>query len=184
MSLYPISWGRLSRALSYYTWKGFRYVEVPWYVPEEYALATRPVDLPPYTGDFRVAPGTLVASSEQSFLYLASTGKLPADSEYFVACSPCFRDCQPDDGLHQPHFMKVELWHTTKRDTSYHLLQTADNFFRKEGSKPSLEVTDLGLDLLVNGIEVGSYGFRSLGEIGWSYGTGVAEPRFSQALDG
>lgn len=37
------------------------------------------------------------------------------------------------------------------------------------------------LDGELNGIEIGSYGYRSYRELHWIYGTGLAEPRFTLA---
>ena len=42
--------------------------------------------------------------------------------------------------------------------------------------------TDEGYDIVLNGIEVGSYGIRQHENLRWIYGTGIAEPRFSTAL--
>jgi hypothetical protein len=39
-----------------------------------------------------------------------------------------------------------------------------------------------GLDLMINDIEIGSYGQRSVAGFSWIYGTGLALPRFSQAI--
>ncbi len=41
--------------------------------------------------------------------------------------------------------------------------------------------TDEGWDLEVNGIEVGSYGFRQSGGRRWACATGLALPRFDVA---
>jgi hypothetical protein len=40
--------------------------------------------------------------------------------------------------------------------------------------------TDEGADLMIDGIEIGSYGIRTYNAITWVYGTGLAEPRFSK----
>jgi hypothetical protein len=49
-------------------------------------------------------------------------------------------------------------------------------------SSVDIVATDEGYDININGIEVGSYGFREIGDFMWVYGTGLAEPRFSQAV--
>ena len=41
--------------------------------------------------------------------------------------------------------------------------------------------TEEGLDIELNGIEIGSYGYRSYKDFHWIYGTALAEPRFSLA---
>ena len=52
-------------------------------------------------------------------------------------------------------------------------------------SKNSVDVvpTKEGYDLMINGIEVGSYGLRMGNGYEWVYGTGLAEPRFSVAIN-
>jgi hypothetical protein len=45
------------------------------------------------------------------------------------------------------------------------------------------EATPEGIDLVLNGIEVGSYGVRTVGNRTWTYGTGLALPRFTVAID-
>jgi hypothetical protein len=51
------------------------------------------------------------------------------------------------------------------------------------GTRATSVKTDVGYDLEINGIEVGSYGRREVGDFTWVYGTGLALPRFSQALN-
>jgi hypothetical protein len=46
-----------------------------------------------------------------------------------------------------------------------------------------LVTTEDGLDVEIGGIEVGSYGTRLHEGFSWNYGTGLAEPRFSSALE-
>jgi hypothetical protein len=41
--------------------------------------------------------------------------------------------------------------------------------------------TEIGHDIELNSIEIGSYGWRQHRDIIWAYGTGLAEPRFSIA---
>ena len=49
---------------------------------------------------------------------------------------------------------------------------------------PTAVKTDEGYDLEINGIEVGSYGARYHAKIGWwAYGTGLAEPRYTTAMN-
>jgi hypothetical protein len=38
-------------------------------------------------------------------------------------------------------------------------------------------------DIEINGVEVGSYGYRTYEGFNWIYGTGCAEPRLTQALE-
>ena len=79
--------------------------------------------------------------------------------------------------------MKVELYWPKHygRDVG-DVLRDAATFFGLEGAIPEIVETDEGWDINVGGIEVGSYGSRSIHDHLWVYGTGLAEPRFSQAL--
>lgn len=184
-------WALLGRAVEFYKSKGFCYVEAPWAVTEEAVAITCPN--PQFTA--RVdGLGSLVGSAEQSMLHLLTDVHLPpvdAEAPYYVACTPCFRLGDVEDGLHFPYFMKVELFTPfTNILAMLHFLNYAGECFRELGATPDMlktEQTDQGVDILVNGIEVGSYGMRNHQcadgqEITWTYGTGLALPRFSQAL--
>ncbi len=177
----PIDWQRLAHAVSFYDNRGFEYLEVDWLIPEKTLLITAPGE----TCVMRVpGQGGLIGSAEQSLLHLHAQGKLGKGQ--FMACTPCFRNEAHPDHLHQKHFMKVELYQTHPVDEIglHGLIETVRQFFRYQLPDPTvltLEKTEDGWDLLVNGIEVGSYGIRRHGDMAWIYGTGLAEPRFSQA---
>lgn len=188
-----IGWSRIGRAVDFFISKGFRYVEVPWIVNDKYVKVTYPKDCPEEHA-FQTKLGTIVGSAEQSFIALDAEG-LIGPSERLVAVSPCFRDHQPDDHVHRNYFIKVELFSKDKALRANKLMTIAGEFFAKEGAILETKKTKVGLDWEMNGLEIGSYGNRktvltvnnSYGipqkkEIAWSYGTGLAEPRFSQAL--
>lgn len=188
-----IDWGRIARALAFYQARGYKKIEVPWLVEPRYREITYP-----HVNAFQTSKGDLVGSAEQSFLQLAFEDKIQIKDYHwnkgveaagrYVAVTPCFRDHQPEDELHQLYFMKVELFEPIFRTLPtddfkpVRLLQDAGEFFASEGALPESEVTDEGIDWTVGGIEVGSYGYRRHEGFGWLYGTGLAEPRFSQAL--
>ena len=182
-----IRWQYLSRAFTYYSFI-YKPIEVPWIVSEKAIRAT----LPPEKIPFQTSGGYLVGSAEQSFIELTLTGNLNCGK--YVACSPCFRDEQEDD-LHQKTFMKVELFHRFSSRPSDNNIQNnianmiadAKCCFKALNAKLDNNIiktlkTDEGFDLEINGIEVGSYGYREFDDIYWVYGTGLAEPRFSIAL--
>jgi hypothetical protein len=80
--LHRIDWKLLAEAVSHYERIGYRYVEVPYGVPEDIIRLTLPEEFACST----VEPfGSLVGSAEQSLLHL----DLPPGA--YVACSPCFR---------------------------------------------------------------------------------------------
>src|SRR5271157_3330889 len=106
----PAQYQRLLAAIEYYEKCGFKYVNVPWAVSKEAILMTRP---PHVVGDplHYIAGGIElypVASAEQSFLQmqLDATDRI---SGSFCTITPCFRNEDRLDDLHQPYFEKVEL---------------------------------------------------------------------------
>lgn len=180
-----INWSIIPKALDFYEKLGYSYVEVPWIVSGEAINVT----LPPDRTGLRTQDGPLVGSAEQSFLHMALNGDLLSGRH--VACSPCFRDDEEDD-LHQRYFFKVELILLSLvpiLDANRRVRDMADEalvFFTGlyGGRDASIVPTEQGLDIEVNGIEVGSYGYRSYKELHWIFGTGIAEPRFSLASSG
>lgn len=177
-----INWGRIAEAVEYYCKLGFIYTDTPWYVRPEVAAITCP-DVKCF--DTIPLGGVLVASGEQGFLQMQIDGELTGVN--YVTVTPCFRtnDIGKSD-LHYPHFMKVELF--VRCDSETQALFAAQELMHRARTFMTLcqtqEVeTDIGWDLEVNGIEVGSYGARYHNDTGWwAYGTGLAEPRFSEAL--
>lgn len=197
-------------AREYYESKGYAYIDVPWAVSREAIMLTRPphIEGEPFSLE---AGGQLlypVASAEQSFLQMRMDGVLSAPSyNSYCAITPCFRNEPKLDDQHQPYFMKCELiswvpqdqyefgdetWHQLHR-----MIDDCRKFFESEGleceCRPNSEWrTD---PLAVGGdtfdvcsfrtnVEVGSYGIREVPQLGrWIYGTGIAEPRFSYALE-
>lgn len=179
-----IHWARIGRAVEFFRSSGYSYIEVPWAVPLEVAQITLPSDRVP----FLTQDGVLVGSAEQSLMQLALEESLPSGK--YVAVSPCFRD-EVEDEVHHRHFMKVELMVVHEFPLSEHgfqvsefeVLSVARKFMHGEARKdPVILQTPEGLDLELGGLEVGSYGYRKKGKVSWTYGTGLAEPRFSQAL--
>lgn len=183
----PINWRRLAAAIEFYQALGFHYVETPWKVDPASARVT----CPPNGHIEMVDDLALVASAEQGFIDLERYSLLP-DYVNFVSCTPCFR--QIDAGrskYHHPYFMKVELYVRLNEDdeapaAAWELVHRASRFMKEHGAEDirAVHLDDGSVDLEINGIEVGSYGYREHPEIGrWAYGTGLAEPRFTQALE-
>lgn len=188
-----INYKRLADALEFYQGCGYRYIEAPWFVPR-WAIKTtcpHPESVPDILPD-----QVFVGSSEQSFVYLDAKGLLGKGK--FVACTPCFRPGDEDGALHQQLFMKIELYQNDlvsliARDrllgdaARFMTGHCGKNVLRSEDvesfdSPPGLKTTATR-DILLNDIEVGSYGLRGYGSLAWVFGTGLAEPRFSAALD-
>lgn len=166
-----IDWRLLGAAVSYYQVLGYQYVEVPYVVPEEIIRLTLP---PQYDADAVPGLGCLVGSAEQSLLSM----DLP-DGTY-MAVSPCFRPEPVLNELYQRHFMKVELFQLGDVMNPMRMLLDAQGFMNQFVVTEVVRTAE-GKDLTVDGIEVGSYGFRNARGLSWACGTGLALPRFSVA---
>lgn len=180
-----MAWRRISKALDFYTGKGFQFIDLPWHVPHDIAGITCPTE----ERMFHLREyGVLVGSAEQSFIAAQKSGALSEGR--FVAVSPCFRNEGADrDNLHALYFMKVELYSTLsmRKGEDAELALIAKEFMLSERGivfYPSIDLveTQEGFDLEIGGIEVGSYSSRRHEDMAWTCGTGLAEPRFSMAL--
>ena len=176
-----IDYGRLDRAIAHYTNLGYTRIESPWTVTQAISNITKPLG----TKDWEIAGKgkVLVASGEQSFLYLYLKGFLP--NGRYQTVTPCFRD-EPFDATHTKYFIKNELIVTDEvSDTNLKtVVRDAREFFENElGLHIMMKPTTLGYDLEAAGIELGSYGIRNCEYLTWIYGTGCAEPRLSMVKE-
>lgn len=177
-----IDWLRLGRAFEAFKDLGYAPVNVPWIVSKEVQMLTCPDE----RNIMRIPDhGGLVGSAEQGFIAMSLAGSLPPGR--FVALTPCFRD-ELVDATHTKHFMKVELyaWGEGRdlRSDMTRMIEDARSVMEDlSGVRPISVPADCGWDLEIAGIEVGSYGVREAGGIAWAFGTGLAEPRFSHAVD-
>ena len=178
-----IDWSRLGRAVNFYKGFGFQQIETPWRITQAIYDATAPQTATPFRcrldGD---RPDILVGSAEQGLLEIM--GSLRRGN--YLSVSPCFRDNEVDE-THFSDFMKVELCVVDPSPDAHEWLGLlATRFAKSEGTEIERVMTDSGFDLYCGGIEIGSYGLRSAALGGqiftWAYGTGLAEPRFSQAI--
>lgn len=184
-----INYKLLHESTVFYEAHGFKRIEVPWTVTKEISAITKPAD----RKDFELVHEdnkVLVASAEQSFLYLYAKGHLPAGS--YQGLSPCFRK-EPitidptTKALHSKYFLKNELNQTDATSISdlKSMIDVAFAFFKQYCPEEHLKVVPTGTDtydIEFHGIELGSYGIRECSFVKWIYGTGVAENRFSNAL--
>src|SRR5690606_938277 len=120
---------------------------------------------------------------EQAFVQAMMNGTLGEGR--FVALTPCFRNEPVFDEVHQPYFMKVELFDTNAyRGRALEIAHEAQRFMTEvSGIIPEIIKTDTGYDLEVNGVEVGSYSSHIYGDLHWTCGTGLAEPRFTYSCN-
>lgn len=184
-----INYALLGEAIAFYKKLGYTYIEAPWAVSDKTVAITCPN--PQFSGEV-AHMGSLVGSAEQSFLHLDLQRKLGTGK--FVACTPCFRIGDEEGEHHFPTFMKVELYQNGEANMVDLLRMIADAgaCFRELGADPAdlgCPSTDDGWDITLNDLEIGSYGARTHTlEDGsyhfWLYGTGLALPRFEQALEG
>ena len=179
----PVNWNRLARAYTFYTSKGFTYVETPWVVPMAVAKKSMPEEANPFfvAPSYGLDPHVLVGSAEQGFLSQLEESSL-VEGKFYFSISPCFRG-EPSNflsaGVTQATFMKVELFcYGGNKENYITFLEYAKAFMLGEGvSCITSRTSEESIDLYAEGFELGSYGFRP--ETGSHYGTGLAEPRFS-----
>ncbi len=168
MEMQQYSYRRLSEAIEFYVSEGAEFVDAQWTVSDNMHFLTTD-KTPDKLGD-----EILVGSAEQSLADMLSDGELVSGS-FYVACTPCFRSSDGWTDTHTPYFMKVELFEPFA--SSDRLVNLAKAFMSKYQ-----EPTIVGQDLIINDIEVGSFGSRSAAGFSWGYCTGLAEPRFTKAL--
>jgi hypothetical protein len=183
--LFPIRWKVLAETLEHFEQLGYKSIEVPWIVPSDIMKMTFPIRdriFSENNGGFETCYGDLVASAEQSFLDLQVNQNLKKGS--YVALTPCFRVEPVLDFLHKPYFAKTELYITddvTNERFEEMIDQALVNFKKiaKNGHVFTIEKTNVGCDILADGLEIGSYNKMSYNGFDWLCGTAVAEPRFS-----
>jgi hypothetical protein len=183
----------LHLAIQWWQTQGFAYVDLPWVVPGGYAAAHRPA----FCRDIATQHGSFVGSGEQSFLMLREKGLLAGGAPGYIGWTPCLRD-EVLDETHQHGFMKAE-WYvplarvevTGWRERLAELLAAQEMMFRAValyaegpiGLRIDREESGAAQsDLVVAGLEVGSYGLRHFNGQSYIYGTALALPRFTQAL--
>jgi hypothetical protein len=183
----------LLEAKNFYEDRGWKYIETPWVVSAEAMNITRPAWVSALTQP------TFVASGEQSFLELALQKRLKPGR--WQTLTPCHRpqDGDAEDGIHFSQFYKLELmWYKLEQmpapadpivvvtDVMDYCLSHWDLelLVKPITDEPRAECeTWSACDLEYDWVELGSYGNRSHKTVGhWVYGTGLAEPRFSDLL--
>lgn len=174
-----IDYKLLDESIEYYKKCGYDRIESPWMVSEYVDNITKPKHIQSY--QLYHNQKCLVASGEQSFLYLYLKNYLPKGQ--FQTITPCFRYDQ-FDSLHCNSFMKNEL---IKTDVVTPLaleevIDKAHEFFKLYIPDTYVIQTAEGFDIEVDGKELGSYGIRSCDFLDWIYGTACAEPRTSTLI--
>ncbi len=172
--MYNIDVKLLHDAYEFYQRKGYKPLSAPLLVDEDIVKLTLP--------EGKVAKKHLgkyyVGSAEQSFYQLIKDGLVPEGG--YMMLTPCQRDEDLDES-HLEIFLKLELISTKK---SYvNIAKDAYDFYEAMGEDVVVSGGALieGLDLEINGIEVGSYNHRIYDKYVVNFGTGLALPRFDYA---
>lgn len=187
LKLADVDWTLVADNIQFHVANGFKYIETPWTVSQ----AAIDFTIPPHAKSWQLsypAKQNLVGSAEQGFIQLILEERLPAGD--YISAGPCFRDEEVLDDLHQQQFFKVELcsWHPNEFDAPsiLKLPLAALSWFQMQDPNLNLVVksTPDGFDIELNGIEIGSYGHRTLDNYGTlCYGTSVALPRWNMAIN-
>lgn len=155
-----INWNLISYSIETYKAFGYRYVDVPWIVPNAVhrLVSDGPLSLP--------------QTSEAGFTKLVFDGL--TDGKY-VTCTPVF----------SPDRISVQLYRTDQTDAAvlYDMIEDALNVFGIHSrSKVTRKITSDGISLMMGDHVIGRYGVRKIGHFSLVYGTGLDEPDFSQAI--
>ena len=174
-----IDYQKINNSIIFYEANGFTRIETPWLVSEYVDNLTKPENKESYTVLHNNK--NLVASGEQSFLYLYLKGFLPKGK--FQTVTPCFRR-EKFDFTHSKYFIKNELIQTdiVNENELLNNVEVALTFFKMYLKNSRIVKTEQGFDIMSNDIELGSYGIRSNPVLDWIYATGCAEPRLTRAM--
>jgi seryl-tRNA synthetase len=175
-----INYSLLAQAIEHYKKRGYQEISVPWIVDLPTLKITIPSEIiPSSTND-----GYLVGSAEQGFLDLRIKEKINGK---FVSTSPCFRENDTNDWLHQKYFMKTELFvnNEVSQEKLEQVIKDAVDFYSQFIKVQIIQIQESEYDIVdqKNKIELGSYGIRNHPLTGkWIFGTGLAEPRLSLVM--
>lgn len=173
----------IMEAMNIYQEMGYKPLTVPTCIKHEYnswTLKDKSVNFL-YQNDL-----SFIGSAEQAFIQLYENDK-SLHGSYF-AITPCHRDEKVIDDTHLNIFLKIELINigVHKQDLIKDDAMLVFTSLYPNG-KFSTEFSggrDGEEDILLNGIEIGSYGEDTMPSgMQYTYGTGLAEPRFSYAIN-
>lgn len=174
--MYNIDIGLINTAYLYYLLRGYQPLTAPMLVDKDIVELTLPTDRKAH----KHLDKYYVGSAEQSFYQLIKGGFKPDGS--YMMLTPCQRS-EINDELHLDIFLKVELVSTNKHYTV--IAKDVHDFYTALGQSAEVIVPKndpSNIDLEINDIEVGSFGFREYNGYIINYGTGLALPRYSQAI--
>lgn len=174
-----IDYNLINESIIHYEKHGFTRIEAPWTVSEYIDKITKPESQISF--QLKHNNKCLVASGEQSFLYLYLKDFLPKGQ--FQTVTPCFR-YEDFDYTHSKYFIKNELIKTDVVNESEleKIIDKCVYFFKDHLDDIKVVETESGYDIESNGHELGSYGIRENEYLKWIYATGCAEPRLSKVI--
>lgn len=182
-----IDYGILDHSVRWYESQGFTRIESPWAVSKKTHYITKPDYASDTDYELKHNGKLLVASGEQSFLYLFLKGFLPHGC--YQTITPCFR-YETFDFLHSKYFIKNELI-DTENVNAERLKEIANKcllFFQMYIPDAAIVEISTGnedettYDIQYGEYELGSYGIRRCEFLHWIYATGAAEPRLSNLM--
>lgn len=184
----------IADSIDHYKRHGFVPIETPWTVSKETSAITKPEAK--NDNELTHNGKVLVASGEQSFLYLMIKGFLLPGK--YQTCTPCFRN-DSFDILHRKYFIKNELIITDNVNVEElkKVVGLSMSFFSSVLPHETLEIVNkteyvesvridsTDIECRIDGklYELGSYGIRRHEYLEWIYATGCAEPRLSNVRD-
>lgn len=162
----------LYKALNYYESLGYQMISTPYLINKDIIDITLPDnrEAKEHNGLY------YVGSAEQSAYQLFKDGKLPYDK--WMMLTPCQRDEEILDDNHLEIFLKLELM--LKGNQYNKIIEDVLSFYNNDNC--IVISTEQGKDILFNNIEIGSFGTREVFWQDFSFGTGLAMPRYTQAL--
>lgn len=174
-----INYDLIHRSIEYYSMNGFSRIESPWTVSKYVDDITKPKDRISF--QLKHNDKCLVASGEQSFLYLYLKEFLPKGQ--FQTVTPCYR-YEDFDFTHTKYFIKNELIKTNSVNQFEleNIVEISLELFKTYLPESIAIKTSDGFDIEWEGNELGSYGIRECDYLRWIYGTGWAEPRMSNLI--
>ena len=183
--IYNIDLPLLIKAMNYYQSAGYTPLSVPMIVSHEAIGVTLPSNIKAKQHCDGLLNGFYVGSAEQSAYQML------ADDSYisgkFMMLTPCQRSEAYLDCHHMETFLKLELVQINTNICTP-IIDDVFSFLKKEFSNSEIEIVEdlfgnSSKDINVNGVEVGSYGYRNFEGNSVQYGTGLALPRISQAIN-
>jgi hypothetical protein len=174
-----IDYRLIAESIDFYEVNGFKRIESPWTVSEYVDNLTKPEGVLSF--QLKHNNKCLVASGEQSFLYLYLKDFLPKGQ--YQTTTPCYR-FESFDYLHTKYFIKNELIKTDLVNNSEldKIIEICFNFFKNYINDVNIVQTAIGFDVMYRDYELGSYGIRENEFLKWIYATGCAEPRLSKII--